>query len=673
MADIDTRLAAALKRHRGGDLAGAMAAYRSLLAEAPAHAETLHLLGVATLQSGDADAAAALIERAIAAAPGVAKYYVNLGEARRSAGATEAAIDCYRRALALDPANLAARNNLGATLVSLDRLPEAREALEMAAQLSPSDAQVQINLGQVRWRQGEVVPALQSIANAVLLQPQNLAYRQLLVRVARNMTSTDLPPVVWKQLLDCFGTAGVDLQPLARPVLAVARRTPAFRDVQALAAGTPEAARAALDEGTGAELLNSLLLSDVLFHTVVPDPTTETLLVRLRRVLLAEALDEARDPESGLLASQPLFAAGLAAQAHATDFLWPASVEEHAAVDRIAHRLAQDAVTGRLTAGDKLALQRLMLVATFRPLWGPGAESVRGVAGVIELAADRFAPRLRLLVRRQIVEPKQEETLAAGLRRLAPDAVVDERPGVSAARWQTLNKLPPVTLAQRAAALFPALAVRPSAGRALVAGCGMGKAAIELAAQLADTRVLAIDRCRRDLAYAQRMARAQAVPGIAFRLGGGADLAGDGGQFDLIEAMVATDEVPVLAAALAPGGLIKLVLPSEHRAALLAAARGRIADDPASLADLSVARLRLLALPADDPARAVVGWDGFYARPSAETMLYGPPVPGVALDAARALVNSAGLQWLGLQRDHRIVADLQPNDLTLQVWARKPG
>ena len=67
MADIDTRLAAALKRHRGGDLAGAMAAYRSLLAEAPAHAETLHLLGVATLQSGDADAAAALIERAIAA------------------------------------------------------------------------------------------------------------------------------------------------------------------------------------------------------------------------------------------------------------------------------------------------------------------------------------------------------------------------------------------------------------------------------------------------------------------------------------------------------------------------------------------------------------------------------------------------------------------------------
>ena len=42
----------ALTRHRGGDLAGAIAMYRALLRSAP-DADTLHYLGLAHLQLGD--------------------------------------------------------------------------------------------------------------------------------------------------------------------------------------------------------------------------------------------------------------------------------------------------------------------------------------------------------------------------------------------------------------------------------------------------------------------------------------------------------------------------------------------------------------------------------------------------------------------------------------------
>jgi Flp pilus assembly protein TadD/SAM-dependent methyltransferase len=661
MSDFAARLDAALKRHRGGDLAGAMAAYRAILVEAPDEPEALHLLGVATLQWGDAAAAAGLIERAIAAAPQAAKYHVNLGEARRQLGQLEDAIACYRRAIALDPANAAARNNLGAVLLRLGRTDAAREALEAAAH---DDPQAQANLGQALWRHGEILPALQALANATLLAPQHLGYRQLLLRVARDMPKLDLPPMVWKQLFDCFGVSGVDVQPISRAVLAMARRTKEFGEVAALAALPIEGARRALGDGTGGDLLNSLLLNDVLFHTLIADPTVEALLVRLRRILLADAMDEVRSPDSGLLGAQPLFAAGLAAQAYMNGYLWPAEPAERADIQHLADRLAQDAILGRLSAGDSAAMQRFMLVAAYRPLAGPGAEGLQGVAGVIELASDRFAPRLRALVKRQIGGAKAEAEALRSLQGLASGTEV------SGARWQAFNRLPPVPLAERLGALFPDLAFRPSTARALVAGCGMGKATIELALQLADTRVTAIDPRHADLAYAQSMARLHGVPRITFRPGSPADLAADD-RFDLIDAAAPVDQLAPLAHAVAAGGLLKLVLPSMRRAAAIRAAQDHVAFAGYGARDLDAARRALLALPPDHPAREVAGWDAFYARPSATELLFGAPQPGFDLAAARAAIGAAGLEWLGLQRDERIVAEPATSDLTLQVWARK--
>lgn len=671
MSDLDGRLADALKRHRGGDLAAAIAAYRAILAQAPDHAEALHLLGVATLQSGDARGAADWIGRAIAQAPGVAKYHVNLGEARRLLGDLDGALESCRAAIALDADNAAARNNLGAVLLRLGRNAEAREALEALAERAPRDAQAQANLGQARWRLGAVLPALDALANAVLLAPQNLSYRQLLVRVARDMPSPELPPQVWKQLLDCFAVPGVDPQPVARAVLAIARGTPEFRAVAELAEQPLEVARQGLAGGTGAELLNSVLLSDLLFQTLIADPVVETMLIRLRRLLLVETADPSRAADQGVIGEQPLFAAGLAAQAHANGYLWPIEAEERALVERLAGQLAQDAILGRLTSGDRAALQRFLLVAAYRPLSGPDAAALGGVAGVIEMAAERFAPRLRQLVRRQITAVKREAELGKALQRLGA-AAIDETAEVSDARWQSLDKRPPVALAERIAALFPGLGFRPPGPRALVAGCGMGKTALELAAQLADAPVTAIDTRRADLAYARRMAQDQGVPGIAFRLGTAAELAASDARFALIEAN-AFDELTALAGLLAPGGVLKLVLPSRRRAAAIAAAQTHVAAARLETGDLEAARRRLLDLPADHPAREITGWDGFYARPSAARLLFGAVPAGIDVDAARGLLAEHGLEWLGLQREDRIFAASAGTELTLQIWARRPA
>src|SRR5262249_12061780 len=153
---------------------------------------------------------------------------------------------------------------------------------------------------------------------------------------------------------------------LARPVLAVAKRTPEFRAIEALAQEAPEAQAQALAEGAGVDLLASRLFNDILFQVVVTDARTEAALVRIRRHLLEEAADDARDPDAGLLGSQPVFAAALAAQAHAGGHVLASTAAEQAAVDRLAARLAEDAVLGRLTAGDPAAMQRFLVAAAYR-------------------------------------------------------------------------------------------------------------------------------------------------------------------------------------------------------------------------------------------------------------------------------------------------------------------
>ena len=59
-------LSAAIEHHRQGRLEQAARLYEAALAQTPEHPETLHLLGLVTLQWGDPGRAAAFVSRAIA-------------------------------------------------------------------------------------------------------------------------------------------------------------------------------------------------------------------------------------------------------------------------------------------------------------------------------------------------------------------------------------------------------------------------------------------------------------------------------------------------------------------------------------------------------------------------------------------------------------------------------
>src|SRR5258708_14285863 len=165
------RLGGAVKRPRAGKLDEAAAAYAEVLAQAPQHADALHLSGrVAHQQGRHADAIAA-IGRAIGRAPSVPDFHHSRGLAHRAAGDFAAAQADFSKASTLNPKYVEAWVNLGITHLQLNAPRPALTAFQHAAKLAPNSAEVLGYLGTAQLRLGQFDDALVHLKRAVALDP----------------------------------------------------------------------------------------------------------------------------------------------------------------------------------------------------------------------------------------------------------------------------------------------------------------------------------------------------------------------------------------------------------------------------------------------------------------------------------------------------------------------
>jgi len=171
MSEIDTRIADAMRRHRAGDVDGAIAVYRELVDLHPENADLWHLLGVAVHQKGNAGLAADLIETAISLNAGAADYYANLAMVRRALDDDEMAEEALRRAIGIDPGHGRSHSNLAGVLRSRGDFVGALAAAQTAVRLSAEDAQAHNNLGNALKDCGRAADAVASYRRAIALDP----------------------------------------------------------------------------------------------------------------------------------------------------------------------------------------------------------------------------------------------------------------------------------------------------------------------------------------------------------------------------------------------------------------------------------------------------------------------------------------------------------------------
>jgi len=218
-------IADARARYQAGDIAGAQAICRQVLAREPGSWAALQILGMAAQQQNDAASAESFFAQALASAPARADLLRdratallnlsrlaeavslfeqslaidprdlvtlnNLGIAQLQRRDFDAAIRAFERALVIDPDLVAAANNLGNVYRELGQLDLAADWYRRAVTLAPTRSSAINNLAVTLRDQGRLSEAIAGYRQAVALDPANVAARSNLATALSQIGDRD--------------------------------------------------------------------------------------------------------------------------------------------------------------------------------------------------------------------------------------------------------------------------------------------------------------------------------------------------------------------------------------------------------------------------------------------------------------------------------------------------
>ncbi|HUD88567.1 MAG TPA: methyltransferase domain-containing protein [Xanthobacteraceae bacterium] len=323
-------------------------------------------------------------------------------------------------------------------------------------------------------------------------------------------------------------------------------------------------------------IANDIFLRCALETMLIRTEPLERLFTHIRSVLLGSARASAagaKAVDGGVIR----LLCALAQQCFINEYVFVQSDEE------TRHAIAlRDLLLTKLADGDAIAPLLLAAVAAYFPLHSlPGADALLRQKNWPEFATG--------LLRRQLSEPLEE---AADIKAIPALTRVDDQ--VSRAVMQQYEENPYPRWTINPVAAFAADRDPPAAAGddnasaredILIAGCGSGQHAFQVAYYFPDARVLAVDISLASLAYARRKSREAGLRHIDYAQADILALGAIGRSFDRIEAVgvlhhLADPEVGwrVLASLLRSKGVMRIGLYSEAARRDIVAVRAFIAE-----------------------------------------------------------------------------------------------
>ena len=505
----------------GGEVA--TAAFRQAVALSGDDPVNHSNLALALYRQGQMAEAILSLQRAAELDPSDADAHYNLGVLLKEAGRFKEAIAAYRRALNLDPEVAEAFNNLGILLCEQGRLGEGIDAYKMALSVQPNYWEALLNLGTELHKvlfaseDRSLYPCLEQLLNA-----------------ANVVSPADVAPAILSLLKH-------------DPILIAMLREPSGQ----------------LDLTAHLNRISKLeqlpLLQKLMRLCPLPDLALERVFTGIRSVLLEHVC---------LLADTPFlesFQSTLSLQCFLNEYVYFETERDTENVASLLRRIEQS-----LAAGKEPGVAEVLCLSSFRPLhryrWSEDLSSLKKLPEVKELL---------------ITQPLSEQRLATDIRGLGPisnDVSIkvkrqyEENPYP---RWAQLgvsqSKLPIDEYLKGQGIRHHSLSDQAlDSPKILVAGCGTGQHALQVALRHPESQVLAVDLSRASLSYAQRQANRLGVTGLEFMQGDILDLAKLGEHFDIIESIGVLHHMDdpsvgwaVLTELLGPSGLMKIGLYSE--------------------------------------------------------------------------------------------------------------
>lgn len=597
-------------------------------------------------------------------------------------GRLDQAIEQYRSVLRLHPRFPEAHNNLAVALKARGRLTEAIESFRRALEARPDYAAAHANLASTLNLADHRMDALRHAVSAVRLDPDNPGHKRILADSLRSLRLTSASPEVAWAITACFESEGIEHQLISAAAVSLLRQDPAVGEALKIAEkGDRTALTRSLQQGKLHGLFENPLLHGVLSKSLVAAPDFECLLALLRDCCL-KALQRSEggtSPPAGLFHPDPSLILALAQQCFLNGYLYPRAEEQDRALQDFQSKMG-------LPSPHPAAL---CVLAMFQPL-----HRIKAVGAPVDWGPYQDGP-YQALVRQQMTEPESEERLERDLPSLTPvadpvsQAVRRQYEANPYPRWISTNYKEARPLSEVVAGLFPRVSGFPSPGeplRVLVAGCGTGKHAVDVALRYRDAEILAVDLSRASLAYAQRKAQELGLRQIRFAQADILTLESLDQRFDLIESVGVLHHLEdpfegwrQLRRLLRGRGLMKIGLYSAKARRTIEAGRTFLRDRgfTPDQDDIRRSRQAIFGLPADHPAFGVSGELDFYSLSGCRDLLFNVQESALSIPEIERWLEALELAFLGFELVERATLkaykDRFPQDpglADLQLWDR---
>jgi SAM-dependent methyltransferase len=386
-------------------------------------------------------------------------------------------------------------------------------------------------------------------------------------------------------------------------------------------------------------LANDLFLRAALETATLPSVQLEALLGHARAELLRLAGEEG-EIDDDIVA----FACALARQCFLNEYVYA-----HGEAEGERATALRDRLLAELASGAAIAPLTLAVVAACFPLHAlPSAEAL--------LRRD-WPAAVTALLRVQLREPLEEAAERAAIATLAPvkDSVslqvmrqYEENPYP---RW-TVNPLAAFAADQARGRIKPT-AERQASLDILIAGCGTGLHAIQIAQVYPKARLLAVDISLPSLAYARRKTRELGLRNIAYAQADILELGAIGRTFDRIESVGVLHHLAeptagwrVLVSLLRPGGRMRVGLYSELARRVIVEARDRIAARGYRATADDIRRCRQDIIREAEHWKTLIGSRDFYSMSGCRDLLFNVMEHRLTIPQIAAFLNANDLSFL---------------------------
>ena len=551
------------------------------------------------------------------------------------------------------------------------------DRLLAAIDADPNSSELYRNLGTSHFNEGKPGESLGAFLMALALAPSDHENRKNAMKLLGMTSGYQVPGPIRAILAECAWDPDLDTQALASVIhseFANGSLADLLTDDLMLAGRAK--VRGDLASGAYDNLFEDGLLKSVMTGAILVTPSLERCLTALRCYFLETLLENDKVPDDFMLEKAD-FLSALACQCFNTEYVYSVTSAESDAVERLV-----------LNTGPDTDIVTLSILGCYRHLHDLPAISVPDPSG-LSLLQGRMVERL-------INEPRRETEIACQIPSLGEvqdatsQAIQAQYQIFPYPRWTSAEAVTrPLRFGKYIRQRFPLVRekqVPKGPIGILVAGCGTGKQAIEVATAYKGAVVTAVDLSRASLAYAKARSDERGLDNINFIQGDILQLGDLDQQFDLIECMGVLHHMAdpqqglsVLKGLLKPNGFLRLALYSSRARSEVEAASAfakdlGIDDSPSSMRDF---RQKVYGLPPDQVVSKVVETRDFFSMSGLHDYVFNVHEQAYTPLALKSLLDQAQLEFLGfdlptmdVDTDYRKVNPADRFLTDLKAWER---